>query len=77
MLFRRLLGSVSALSIFSIFFLIVGCSDKKDEDPNPDSNAIVSIDPEVDGVDVARSKSISINSVPKWMLKQLMARLSS
>lgn len=62
-LFRKLLRSVSVLSIFSIL-VVAGCSDDKDEEPtpvNPESPTVVSTDPGIDGLAVARNKSISID----------------
>ncbi len=65
-LVRRVLKSVSAFSMLAIL-VIAGCSDDKDADPIPvvpvipEAPMVMSTDPAMDAVDIARNKSISIN----------------
>lgn len=62
MFFRKLRRSVSILSIFSIL-ITAGCGDDKEEPTpvNPNSPTVLTTDPGVDGLDVERNKSITIN----------------
>lgn len=61
-LFRKLVKSVSVLSIFSVL-VVAGCSGDDDGQPmpfNPDAPTVLTTDPGVDGIDIARDKSIAI-----------------